>query len=660
MATPRKIDLDFIKELARENGGECLSTTYRGVLEKYEFCCGKCGRQWTAQAAGLVYRGSFCSPCARKTAFDHRKVGIEVVRELVASKRGVLHSSTYENNRAKLDLECSEGHRWKACYDKLQGGRWCPECGRRKTAAALSYSLEEMQVIAKTFGGECLSSTYRGIFEPLEWRCANGHEFQRQPALLTKTNPLARTWCPYCSGTNHTENMCRAVVEAAYGRAFPNVFPGDWLRNVRGRKMQLDGYSAELALAFEYHGQQHFEVVEIFNDEQMLETRQVDDAAKVRRCREHGIRLVVIGPVRSAGMDMDLIEEHVRGAFRDAGVPLPPVDTVVLQEKASYYSRSKLQELREIAQKRGGELLSTVYKTMNTPLRWRCACGNVWQATGGSVVYGGSWCPDCAGCTLKTIEEMHALAVSKGGRCLSTEYTNTRTLLQWECGECENKWSSMPTNVQRGTWCPKCSANKRGEDARERLVAVVAAKGGRLMSAVPNGTKSRVSVQCAVGHMWSAPVEGLLYSGSWCRRCAIDKTSQECLERLKACVAAKGGSFTGAFENVRSRLKFTCARAHSWETIPTLVLGGAWCLECHRENERQEGQRRIEAVAAERGGRVLGTYLNARTKIALSCAQQHRWSAVPDSVVRAGTWCGECARGSQPPKSGTLSSAVDR
>ena len=612
-----------------------------------------------AQAAGLVYRGSFCSPCSRKTAFDHRKVRIEVVRELVESKGGILHSSTYENNRAKLDLECSEGHRWKACYDKLQGGRWCPDCGRQKMAAAQSYTIEEMQIIAKTFGGECLSSVYKGIFEPLEWRCANGHEFQRQPALLTKTNPLKRTWCPYCSGTNHTENMCRAVVETAFGRTFPNVFPGDWLRNIRGRKMQLDGYSAELALAFEYHGQQHFEVVDIFNDKEKLETRRVDDATKARRCQEHGIRLVVIGTLPSAGMDMDAIVEHVRLAFRDAGIPLPPVDMDVFQQKASYYSRSKLQELREIAQKRGGELLSTVYKSMNVPMRWRCCCGNVWHATGGSVAYGGSWCPDCAGCTIKTIEEMRALAVSKGGRCLSTEYTNTRTSLLWECGECANKWFSMPMNVQRGTWCPLCAVTKRGEAARESLLAVVAAKGGRLMSAVPKSTKSRVTVQCAIGHTWTAPAEGLLYSGSWCRRCAADQTSQGCFKRLNACVAARRGTFTGDFKNVRSRLQFTCARAHSWVTTPTLVLGGAWCLECHREDERQEGQRRLEAVAAERGGRVLGAYRNARTKIELSCAQQHRWHAVPDSVVRAGTWCGECARSSRL-KKGTLSATVGR
>jgi hypothetical protein len=645
MPTPRKIDLELIKALAREHGGECLSTTYRGVLEKYEFRCGECGRTWTTQAAGLVYRGSFCSVCTRRTAFDHRKVGIDTVRELVSGKGGILHSTTYENNRGKLDLECAEGHRWKACYDKLKGGRWCPECGRRKTAEAQSYTIEEMRAIAKTFGGECLSDAYKGVFEPLFWRCANGHEFQRQPALLTKSNPLKRTWCPYCSGVNHSENMCRAVVEAAYGATFANVYPGDWLRNVRGRKMQLDGYCADLKLAFEYHGQQHFEVVDIFNDEESLETRQMDDATKVALCREHGIGLVVIGPLPAAGMDLESIEAHVRSAFEQSGVHLPRVDSAALGERANYYSRSKLQELQDVAKERGGDLLSTVYKTMNTPMRWRCGCGNTWDATAGSVVYGGSWCSDCAGCTVKTIEEMRDMAAANGGKCLSTEYKSLRTALLWQCGDCGNQWRSKPSNIQRGSWCPKCALTRRGDGARERLIEVIASRGGVLMSDIPEGTKDRVTIRCGAGHVWTTGAESLLYAGSWCRRCGIDEISNDCFARLKVLVASKHGSVAGDFKNVRSRMKFTCARHHVWETIPALVLGGAWCRECQRVDEREEGQRRLEQVATERGGRVLGTYKNARTKVELCCARQHRWSAVPDSVVRAGTWCAECARG---------------
>lgn len=655
MSVSRKIDLDFIKALAREKGGECLSTTYRGVLEKYEFWCGGCGRKWMVQAAGLVYRGSFCGPCSRKTAFDHRKVGIATVRQLVASKGGILHSPTYENNRAKLDLECAEGHRWKACYDKLQSGRWCPECGRKRTAEAQSYTIEQMREIAATFGGECLSDMYHGIFEPLLWRCANGHEFQRQPALLTKSNPLKRTWCPYCSGVNHSENMCRSVVEAAFGKSFRNVFPGDWLRNERGRKMQLDGFAPELGIAFEYHGQQHFEIVDFFNDEESLEARKVDDATKVELCRANGIRLVVIDPLPAAGLDLDLIEVHVRKAFESAGVPLPAVDKFALEERARYYSRSKLEELREIATSRGGELLSSVYRTMNSSLRWRCGCGCEWNANAGSIVYGGTWCPECAGCAMKTIEDMHALALERGGLCLSTEYTNSRTALLWRCGECSTEWSAMPLNVQRGSWCPKCAKDRRGEGARERLVDVIAARGGHLLSAIPIGTKSRVTVQCRAGHKWSTAVETLLYSGSWCKRCSIEEVSQECFDRLKILVTEKGGIFTGEFKNVKSRLRFTCMRDHSWETVPALVLGGAWCAECYREDQREDGQRRLEALAALRGVSVLGNYVNARTKIEFSCAQGHQWSAVPDSVTRAGTWCPECARTSLPRRKGTAS-----
>lgn len=138
MATSRRIDLDFIKALAREQGGECLSDTYRGVLAKYDFRCGRCGAEWTASAAGLVYNGSFCKSCSLKKAWSDRKTRIDEVRAFVASKGGTLLSRAYENSKAKLHLECGEGHRWKASYEKLKFGRWCPACGRRQQAAASS------------------------------------------------------------------------------------------------------------------------------------------------------------------------------------------------------------------------------------------------------------------------------------------------------------------------------------------------------------------------------------------------------------------------------------------------------------------------------------------------------------------------------------------
>jgi hypothetical protein len=62
---------------------------------------------------------------------------------------------------------------------------------------------------------------------------------------------------PRNSIESHGERECRRVFEHIFGRPFPNVRP-DFMRNpLTGRNLELDGYNAELSLAFERNGAQH-------------------------------------------------------------------------------------------------------------------------------------------------------------------------------------------------------------------------------------------------------------------------------------------------------------------------------------------------------------------------------------------------------------------
>jgi hypothetical protein len=52
------------------------------------------------------------------------------------------------------------------------------------------------------------------------------------------------------------------------------------------------------------------------------------------------------------------------------------------------------KRLRELAQARGGALLSRHYVDAATPLNWRCAYGHVWNARPDAVPR--HWCAECA------------------------------------------------------------------------------------------------------------------------------------------------------------------------------------------------------------------------------------------------------------------------
>ena len=81
-------------------------------------------------------------------------------------------------------------------------------------------------------------------------------------------------------------------------------------------------------------------------------------------------------------------------------------------------ARLSIEEMREIAEQRGGQCLSTKYVNANTALKWRCSEGHEWEAKP-AYVKGGTWCPACSGRQKLSLEALKNEAIQRGGRLLS-------------------------------------------------------------------------------------------------------------------------------------------------------------------------------------------------------------------------------------------------
>lgn len=55
-------------------------------------------------------------------------------------------------------------------------------------------TIEDMQDLAATYGGRCLSKIYRNMSEKLVWQCENDHEWEATPDRVRN----AKQWCPEC------------------------------------------------------------------------------------------------------------------------------------------------------------------------------------------------------------------------------------------------------------------------------------------------------------------------------------------------------------------------------------------------------------------------------------------------------------------------------
>lgn len=118
-----------------------------------------------------------------------------------------------------------------------------------------------------------------------------------------------------------------------------------------------------------------------------------------------------------------------------------------------------LEFMKELAEKNGGEFLSTHYERTHDRYEWKCKHGHTWKAVANSVVHG-AWCPHCAKVARKTLEQCKSFAIDKGGDCLSDTYVNSASKLRWKCSE-GHEWDAIANNVFRGTWCPQCSLENR-------------------------------------------------------------------------------------------------------------------------------------------------------------------------------------------------------
>ena len=102
-----------------------------------------------------------------------------------------------------------------------------------------------------------------------------------------------------------------------------------------------------------------------------------------------------------------------------------------------------LKKYKKIAKDRGGKCLSTIYINSTAWLEWQCHEGHTWEATPNQIQQG-SWCPKCI--QNKKLENLKEIAESRGGKCLSLEYQGFLTKLKWQCSK-GHAWEARPGNI---------------------------------------------------------------------------------------------------------------------------------------------------------------------------------------------------------------------
>ena len=305
-----------------------------------------------------------------------------------------------------------------------------------------------MQKLAESKDGKCLTKQYADANSPLEWQCKEGHVWRARP-----NNIKQGQWCPNCA-RGIGERTCRKYFEHMFGHSFSSSKPS-WLVTEKGTRLELDGYSKELNLAFEYQGQQHYKKVGIFAKTMSLKKLREYDKLKRKLCKKKGVILLYV-PYTIKLEDMG---NYISKQCKKLGIAIPKKE--VRLETFKFYYPERIKELQEIAKSRDGKILSENYLGTYKKLDWECKEGHRWKAVPNSIK-NGRWCAICSHHVMLTIGDMQKLAESKGGKCLSEIYSGTKKNLRWQCKE-GHTWEAQPSNVKAGYWCKKCAHKIRTE-----------------------------------------------------------------------------------------------------------------------------------------------------------------------------------------------------
>jgi hypothetical protein len=629
-----------------------------------------------------------------------RKLTLEQIQNITASKGGECLSKKYTNNYTKLKFKCEKGHVWKTRPSGIKNANtWCPKC------LFLSYRLElkEFQKIASDRGGRCISKEYVNSSTKLKWQCSEGHIWYARPGGIKFRN----SWCNKCL-----------------------------------QQTRKIGISFFKKLATKHNGK-------------CLSNKYVNTHTKLKwQCSEGHIWYAT--------------PASIKGTKKSKGVWC---------KKCSRNPLILIEDCNNIASDRDGKCLSKKYVNSDTKLKWQCSQKHTWFAVISSIKRG-TWCPSCnifyneALCKTtfeqifnskfikvkpdwlvnkannrmeldgycskykiafeyqgeqhfkKTyynkennkvlekrirddrlkfrlcrennihlfiisykdnmlelpelikkksqklnldigkinfekkidlnlvyqhknyLKKMKDIAFFMGGKLLSKNFIHIHGKLKWQCS-LGHIWSSTASSVTRGNWCRKCAGSF--PLTLEEFQKIASDRGGKCLSKKYVNNTTKLKFECEKGHVWKATpgsIKGTKKSkGVWCLKCS--KIFPLTLEEFQKIASDRGGKcLSKKYVNNATKLNFECEKGHVWKATPGSIKGtkkskGVWCPKCYQLtfiNRLKEFQK----IASDRGGKCLSKkYVNNATKLNFECENKHIWKQAPRYIL-TGAWCKKC------------------
>lgn len=372
----------------------------------------------------------------------------------------------YVNARTKVKIQC------KKCGSEifsepyvLLNGKGCPDCYKQiVNKEFVANKLLEINDYVKNFGGRCLSNDYLNNEKNLKFQCREGHIFYESWDDVK----FSMRWCKECAPNRLVgETLTRLILE----HLLSTKMPSSYLKSMGG--LQLDGYSKQRNIAFEYQGYQHYTKDSFFHTKPKdFGSQKNRDSQKKILCKKNGIILIEVFEFKSIRKSrIPVFVKELKGVLDQLGLKYISKPFIPDLERLYRGRESKLyQNAKEVVESRNGTIQSYIGSESKHIIT--CQNGHGTKKNLGVLTRDGFNCPEC-----KMIDKYFILKAKieeRGGKLINKKLKNKgySNLYEWICDK-GHKNLTKGQYLFNEHWCKKCQTiNRTVQVNKDEFIAV--------------------------------------------------------------------------------------------------------------------------------------------------------------------------------------------
>lgn len=240
------------------------------------------------------------------------------------------------------------------------------------------------------------------------------------------------------------------------------------------------------------------------------------------------------------------------------------------------------------------------------------------------------------------LEDFQKIAIVKGGKCLSTEYKNTKFKLTFECKK-NHVFKHFPLDI-KDKWCNQCSLEKIQTKRLNKIKIIIKNNEGKLLTKCNKikNLSAKLTIKCKFNHTFTLPAKKLV-KNNWCKYCLKKKFKYDINTFHEIAHNKNGVCLSTNYKNSKTKLKFKCKNNHKFTLESASVINKSWCRKCYYNEQHEKTDKKIKEVVESKGGKILKIIKDKKhKKVKIKCKNKHTWTVRAVCITHYNYWCDKC------------------